>query len=222
MTTPADTSFLDAVTPLLAERSQAEVAAALRTEWPADKLVALLVTTDPRVRRAALECLGLIGAMEHCRYIALMLRTGTPEVAAAAEDSLWKIWMRSGSAWGVRTLRRAIDYVQNDRSAEALELLNVLTNSEPTYAEPHHQLGIALSLAERGGEALRSYRQTLRLNPYHYAAAQGAGQIYLERGVLRRAYDYYQHALQIHPRLEPAAEIARGLRQALGEASDSA
>ncbi len=217
MTTPAHGNFMNTVGGLLSDHRQQEVLRLLRADWPAEKLVAFLASPDDAVVEVAVVCLGLVGSMEQSRYVALLLRRESAAIIEAAEQSLWQIWMRSGSQWGVGTLRQAIDRMQAGKLEEAFDLLRILTEAEPEYAEPHHQRGLVLALLNRYGQALPAYHQALRLNPYHFAAAEGLGQIYLERGLLRRAYEYYQHALHVHPHLETAREIADGLKIAIGE-----
>ncbi|MBN2447500.1 MAG: hypothetical protein JXO22_12280, partial [Phycisphaerae bacterium] len=202
MASPAPSHFLETVGPLLATNNGQEVLRALQCDWPPDRLVALLISPDIEVARAAVVCLGLTGAMRHCRYVASMLHDSREALWASAETSLWQIWMRAGSEWGRRMLRRAVDRMSAEDYSEARRLLDVLALAEPEYAEAHHQRGLTSVLTDCSCQALQSYRQALRLNPYHFAAAQGLGQVYLDRGLLPRALEYYEYALNIHPRLE--------------------
>lgn len=221
MSSPTSTGqFLSAVAPLLEEDSRGEVLEALRRDWPPDRLVGFLVSSDKRLVKLAVTCLGLTGDKAQVRYVAAMLRSDSDELAAAAEESLWRIWMRAGSPEGNRALAAAVAEIRQDRYADAAALLQMLTLAEPAFAEAHHQLGLVHMLCDEPDEALPAYRQALRLNPYHFAAAQGLGQLYLAREDLLRALEYYELAARIHPRLPDVGELVAGLRQLLGEASN--
>ena len=213
--------FLDAVAPLLTDRPDPVVVRTLRDAWPAERLIPLLATEDAETQRLVVVCLGIVGQMTHCRYVAAMLRSPDNAVGEAAENSLWQIWMRAGTSWATQLLRRALAHVEVDAFAAADELLATITLSEPTFAEPHHQRGLVQTLLQESAVALPCYQQALRLNPYHFAAAEGIGQIYLERGALPRAHEYYAHALHINPRLTLAREIVTGLQEALRREHDA-
>lgn len=195
-----------------------EVLRALRRDWPADRLVGMLVSADPDLLTAVLVTLGMTGEMGHCKYIASLLRHRESPVALAAECALWHIWMRGGSSWGNDVLRRAVDEIEAGNYVEASELLDNLTLSEPMFAEAHHQAGLTAAMLGRTEDAVSFYRQTLRLNPYHFTAAEGLGQIYFDLAHYPRAREYYAYAVQIHPRRAEAQEMLLGLDRVIGAA----
>ena len=207
--------FARSYAPLLADGVDAGALEQVRRTYTPDRLIGFLAWPEEPVVRAALRCLGVLGRMEHCRYIAALLHVESDRTAALAEDALWAVWMRAGSPWGCQLLKQIIDTLAAQQLVAALELATGLTLAEPSYAEAHHQRGLALSLLERFDPASDAFRQTLRLNPYHFAAAAGAGQTMLELGRLRRAREYYHLALKIHPRLANVRDILAGLDAAL-------
>jgi tetratricopeptide (TPR) repeat protein len=209
--------FARSYAPLLADGVDAHTLDEVQRSYTPDGLVTFLAWPDEPVVRAALRCLAVFGRSEHCRYVATLLHHTSDRVAALAENALWSIWMRAGSPWGVQLLKHAIDTLASERVNTALELLAGLTLAEPAYAEAHHQRGLALSALEQFEPAAEAFRQSLRLNPYHFAAAAGAGLAMFEVGHLRRARDYYRLALKIHPRLANVQEMLVGLEAALGE-----
>lgn len=195
-----------------------DVLHALRRDWPADRLVGMLVSSDADLLQAVLTTLGLTGVMSHSKYVASLLRHREDEIAQTAEQALWHIWMRGGTPWGNDVLRRAVAEIEAGNFTQADELLENLTLSEPTFAEGQHQAGLTASMLGRNDDALAYYRQALRLNPYHFTSAEGLGQIYFDRQQYVRAREYYAYAVQIHPRLAEAQEMLVGLDRVIGAA----
>lgn len=179
--------------------------------WPPDCLTDLLCSTSLKVVRVATVCLGHTGAMPHCRFLAPLLRHIDDDIAQAAEDGLWSIWMRAGSLRGTRELADALRCIEADDFGSAVYLLSALAVREPGFAEVHHQRGIALCLLERLDEAEEAYRQAVQLNAYHFSAVAGLGHVRAEHGDVEGTLYYYRQALRINPRLsglpEAVAEI---------------
>lgn len=211
--------FIQTVAPLLrdAKEQPTSTIETLRDFWPPERLIPLLVWPDDEVVELAVRCLGLTGAMTHTRYLAALLPESSPKLLTHVEEGLWRIWHRGGSGWAVRVLKQASEEMRQENFAEALSLLDTLTLAEPTFAEAHHQHGLVMALTDDVQAALGPYRQALRLNPYHFAAAQGIGHAYLDRGVITRAVEYYEHAFRIHPRLEGVREMVEGLRKVVSD-----
>jgi tetratricopeptide (TPR) repeat protein len=216
-TFPIAGNFLEAARPLLNAPSRQDIADALRRDWPPERVASLLSSSHGGLVHAAVTCLGIIGTPGQNRAVAALLRHSDDAIATAAEQALWRIWMRAGSPWGRDQLRQATDLIAVDALQDASAVLEILIAGEPGFAEPHHQRGLVAALLDDYTTAVRSYRQALRLNPFHFAAAQGAGQVLLEREELRGALEYFTLAATIHPRLEHVHELIDGLKQALGE-----
>lgn len=199
--------------------SSGTVAELLLSHCPADGLVTLLSSDAGQILRAAIVTLGLKGSLEHCPALVALLRRENPDVVQLAERSLWRIWMRAGSGWGTGQLARAIDLIKGDRYGEALEVLDGIIATDPTFAEPYHQRGIALCLLDRLEEAAEAFRQALARNPYHFSAAVSLGHVCAQQGRLPAALRYYRRALELHPRLEGVAELVERLETIAGRES---
>jgi tetratricopeptide (TPR) repeat protein len=165
--------------------------------------------------RGAIARLAASGSMTHASRLTPLLAHPDPRVAADAETALWNIWMRAGTPAGVEELARAVDCVQSDHLEQALSLLTVLCITEPVFAEAHHQRAIVLHLLERTQEAQAAYRETLRANPEHFAAAAGLGHVYAEHGELLAALQQYRRALRLNPRLTEIREAVFQIEAAL-------
>ncbi len=174
------------------------------------EVVPLISSEDAAIVRTAVLYLGVYGTTRECPVLALCLHHADEGVVALAERGLWSIWMQAGSLEGNRHLATAVQRLSSGDSAAAIRTLSLLSTTEPGFAEAQFQLGLALSTADRPDEASRCYRETLRLNPYHFAAAASLGHVCVEQGNLAAALHYYRQALRIHPRL---ADVPEALRQ---------
>lgn len=148
--------------------------------------------------------------------LAALLRHRDADVVRLAERGLWELWMNGGSPRGVRRLARAVSAMDDGELERAEAELCELTAAEPSFAEAHHQRGIALSLLERPDEAAVHYRRCVSLNRYHFAAMTGLGSAYVAIGDLSAALREYRGAVRIHPRLEGAAELIGHCQTAVG------
>lgn len=167
-----------------------------------------LVLNSPAVEtvRAGVVYLGVHGTAREITPLVMLLRHPDVGVAELAEYGLWNIWMQAGSSSGNRRLATAIEMIQLQQPRPAIRTLASLTDDEPHFAEAFHQLGIAHAMLEHWENASQAYRQALRLNPHHFAAAAGLGNVCLEQFNPVGALYYYRRALQIHPRLPGIAE----------------
>ena len=215
MVSDSDRAFLIAVDPPLAAGDLPAALARLRANWPPERLVELTASPLEAVAKLAATCLGLTGSMEHCRRLAALLGHADEQVVVAAEDALWSIWMRAGSADGNRRLGIAVQRLQTGEFESALGVLRELIALEPTLAEAHHQQAIALHSLGRHEEAEEAYQAALDRHPHHFAAAAGRGHICVERDDYAGALDFYKRALKIHPRLAGIREVVPQLEAAL-------
>ncbi len=187
----------------------------LLSDCTVDELVPLLRSETRDILRATIVCLGRKGNLAHNQLLAELLHHDDTEIAALAEDSLWMIWMRAGSDWGNTLLGSANDQIRDSEFERAVETLETISAIEPEFAEAHHQRGIALSLLDRPQEAAEAFRQTLRLNRYHFSAALNLGHACAEQSDLRGALRHYRYALRLNPRLEELPVIVKQLKSAL-------
>jgi tetratricopeptide (TPR) repeat protein len=193
----------------------------LLSDCTLDELAALLKSDTRDILRATIVCLGRKGNMAHNRMLADLLRHADAEIACLAENSLWQIWMRAGTEWGNALLGRANDLIRDGDFERAVCILEQLSTAEPDVAEAHHQRGIALSLLERPEQAGAAFRQTLRLNRYHFSAAVSLGHACVEQCDLAGALRYYRYAIRLNPRLDEIPEVVKRLKAVVGKRRES-
>jgi tetratricopeptide (TPR) repeat protein len=207
--------FLDAVSAHLACGRTSEVYRALDREWTPERLAEMLGSDEPDVLVCACRCLGMIGEMSHCNSLAGLLRHARDDVSSAAEQALWTIWARQGSARARELLHAASRLVEESNLADALALTERAVALDPRFAEAHHQCALVLHSIDQAEAAAESYRAALRLNPHHFAAAAGLGHLCAAEGDLAGALRWYRMALSLHPKLEELREMVPQIEAAL-------
>jgi len=188
----------------------------LRAQSPADVLAEVLGSPPAEVQRAAVVALGWKGVAAHGSLLRGLLHHPETGLADLAEDSLWRLWLRAGSARSNADLARAIDLIQSNRCHEALAALDSLLAAEPAFAEAHHQRGIALFMLDRPADAALAFKRAVELNPDHYPAMVSLGHAALHQGELRSALLCYRRALELNPRLTTVREMAQKLELMVG------
>lgn len=211
---PGAVVFLAEVGPIVGRGRVADALAALNGRWNPQRLTELLASQDTRAAALAARCLGMTGDMESCPDLVRLLARPDREITPAAEDALWSLWMRASSETATQALTAAMRLIDEGNCGAALELLHDLIEVEPQFAEAHHQAALAHHSLSDFPAAEQEYRETVRLNPFHYAALAGLGHLAVERGDLSSALQFYRRAVQIHPRLEGVSELLPALEAA--------
>ncbi len=171
--------------------------------------------------RSAVLYLSAAGSREEAGVLSLLLHHPDQGVVELAEYGLWRIWMQSGTVRGNRALSEGIAQLKRGELSAADQTLRRLIADEPGFAEAHFQHGLVLASLERVSEADRAYRQALKLNPGHFAAAAALGHACVEQHNLVGALYYYRRAIEIHPRLDGIAEVVRELERSVGRGYDA-
>lgn len=181
----------------------------------------LLRDARPDAVRAAVLYLGLNGTPAEAPVLATLLHHTDAEVVDLAEYGLWRIWIQGGSPPENRRLAAAISLAHAGQQEAALRALDAMLSEDPRLAEAHFQRGLVLVALGRLVEADGAYRQALKLNPHHFAAAAALGHVCVEQYNPVGALYYYRRALQIHPRLDGIVDAVRSLEQRLGHRGDA-
>jgi tetratricopeptide (TPR) repeat protein len=124
------------------------------------------------------------------------------EAADAAESSINKIWLQSGSdtvdllmSWSLKAMSEK-DY------ALALDYLDRVTIMKPDYAEGWNTRATVHYLLEDYAQSIADIHQTLALEPRHFGAMSGLGMILHQLGEDKRAIEVFHQALTIDPYLD--------------------
>jgi tetratricopeptide (TPR) repeat protein len=92
--------------------------------------------------------------------------------------------------------RRYADRGMDDKSAEVwAEVIKI----DPTMAEAHYNLGVALSKLERNEEALQHFKKSTDINPYFLKGYFAIGNALVTQELYEEAAQNYIKALEINP-----------------------
>jgi len=157
----------------------------------ASSLIALCLATthvladqsDPRLDRLFIE----------------LQDAGNPVIAKRAEAEIWTIWHDTPDQRSLEIMRNARRALDSGKFPDAIELLNELVEYAPGYAEAWNQRAIVLYIAEDYAGSLRDIEQALALEPRHFGALSGRGQVYLQLQEWELALQSFELALNRNP-----------------------
>ena len=195
------------------QHAMREFGMAVGERYSESTLQRLLASGELATRRAAALALGLLGTFESNPYLGKGLQDDDTLLRKFAADSLWAIWLRSGSDEQNQELAEAL---QLPDLAQALAALDELVREAPEFAEARNQRAMLRFRRGDYSHAAKDCKAVLKLNPFHFGAAAGLGQCLIRMNKPRAALVAYQNALAIHPGLD-LAETIRELESALDE-----
>jgi len=131
---------------------------------------------------------------------------------AAAEDSVWAHWCSHEHADAEAAMERICDAIAVHNLPQALRLLDRLVGERPLWAEAWNKRAVVHFLLEDDAASAEDIRRTLELEPRHFGALAGLGQLALRAGDEGAALSAFEHALKLNPNLEQVQEAARLLR----------
>jgi tetratricopeptide (TPR) repeat protein len=170
------------------------------------------------VRRGAVLALGFLGDYRVNATLGRALQDEDRTVRSLAEDSIRNVWTRDGAEEDRRELGLIIRLISAQQFQPAIRRATRLLGRAAWFAEVWNQRAIASFSLGRYEEAIRDCREALEINPYHFAAAAGMGQAYLELGGRDSALESFRRALRLNPDLEAVrVQVARLVRLADNE-----
>lgn len=166
-------------------------------------------------RRAAAGRLAEVGGAAATSELAKALRDADAEVRERAQAALWAIWQRSGDAEVDRLLQRGIVLMAEGRYPDAVAVFSEVIARAPAFAEGWNKRATVYYLMGDDDRSLADCEEVIRRNPIHFGALSGFGLLYLRKGELERAADYFERALGVNPNLEQVAAVLEQIRQVL-------
>lgn len=195
----------------------AQFIAAVAAKYSLATLQRLAASGDRYSRRAAALALGLIGDMRSNAVLGPLLRSRDRKLRLVVDDALRAISAREGTAAQRQQLERVVRCNECGHFERSIELATHLIESTGGTSETYHQRSLALFQLDSIESSIDDCRQSLRLNPYHYAAMVGLGHCHLELGDLLESLFWFRQALDVYPDLEAVRLQIRRLEKAIQE-----
>lgn len=153
-------------------------------------------------RRAAVFALGHLGDYESNAVVGRALNDNDRGVRTLADHAIRSLWIRCGSPADRKRLNQVVRLNASQRYEEAIQTANQLVDRTPWIPEGWNQRAVAFYSTARYHEAINDCVQALELNSYHFGAAAGMGQCYLQLGDRPAALESFRRALRLNPGLE--------------------
>ncbi len=146
------------------------------------------------------------------------LKGADPSAAVQIEGRIYEIWSQSGSPSMDLLLTRGRDALEEGDNIKAIRHFTALIDHAPDFAEGYNGRATAYFQVGRFGLSLEDIRQTLRLNPRHFAAMSGLALILEELGHKEDALAAWREVEKLHPNREGLKDaITRLEREVEGE-----
>jgi tetratricopeptide (TPR) repeat protein len=171
-----------------------------------------LKSPDVDARLAGAAGLARFGEMADADILLEELYDEDLQVRAVAEMAVWQVWMRSGDARVDGLLKSGIRRMDDGQMAPAVEDFTRVIELRPDFAEGWNKRATAYYLMGDYDQSLKDCDEVVKRNPHHFGALSGYGLIYVQRGELERALEYFERALEVNPNMpgvEQSIEMIR-------------
>jgi len=175
-----------------------------------------LSDADAARRREAVARLGEVGVMADAKALVAQLRDTDEETRSGAEESLWKIWARSGDEKVDAQYRQGIRQMEAGLAKDAVATFSRIIKMKPGFAEAWNKRATLYFLMGEHEKSLADCDEVMKRNPYHFGALAGYFQIYVQMEDFERALKYGRRALEVNPNMEGVRTGVEALERMLG------
>ena len=134
------------------------------------------------------------------------------------ESMIWSVWTGHDDPAAVEGMGRALRMMSANSLEVAERVLDKLVHDFPDWAEAWNKRATLYFMMDRDDDSTSDIAATLRLEPRHFGALSGFGQICLRRGDEAGALIAFEEALRLHPGLDDLRNVIHDLSQKFGGA----
>ena len=156
--------------------------------------------TDPEKRAEVLKAL----------YARLATETRA-DMAKSISKAIERVWDSSGSPTHDLLLQRASKAIKEKKYDLAFPLLDTIVELQPDFAEAFSVRAYAFFAKNEPHRALADLRRVLALDPKHYRALEGVGQILRDLGEKKAALEAYRKLIEVYPLFDGAQKAVEQL-----------
>lgn len=128
-----------------------------------------------------------------------LAKAANPQDAAPVAEAIERLWLYSGSDTVNLLMERAAKAANEKNNGLALSLLDAVVELAPDFAEGWNRRAYVYFLQNDTQRALGDLRRVLALDPHHYKALEGLGQILREIGEKKAALKVFQELQRVNP-----------------------
>jgi tetratricopeptide (TPR) repeat protein len=177
-----------------------------------EQAIAGLASDSAAARHLAIRWFAVSGTYADADLLIERLADDDAQLRADAEGAVWVLWSRSGDAEVDDLLQGGIRDMNEGHMAQAVETFTRIIERKPEFAEGWNKRATAYYLMNDLDQSLKDCDEVMKRNPNHFGALSGYGLIYIKRGELERALEYFQRALAIDPNLRGVEESIELIR----------
>jgi tetratricopeptide (TPR) repeat protein len=123
------------------------------------------------------------------------------------EELIWALWISHADEDAAERMASACDAIVRGTFDVAATLLDDLVTRFPDWAEAWNKRALVAYIQHRDAEALADMARVLAIEPRHFGALAGFGQLCLRLSHLHEARAAFTIALQFNPHLQGVAEL---------------
>ena len=135
--------------------------------------------------------------------------------AGALEALIWQIWLENEDDDVNLLMRRGIVHMGQGQATLALAAFDAIVQKAPNFAEGWNKRATLYFLIGDFTSSVADIERTLALEPRHFGALSGLGQIYLALDKKSAALRAFEGALAIDPHLMSIREVVEDLKKEL-------
>ncbi len=123
----------------------------------------------------------------------------TAAEAERLEGRIWSLWLEAPDEDAALLLDGVQDAMREGDAERGLELADRLVELAPGFAEGWNKRATLLYVTGDFDASVADIRETLALEPRHFGAISGLGQIFLRRGEPAAALEAFREVLRLSP-----------------------
>jgi tetratricopeptide (TPR) repeat protein len=144
------------------------------------------------------------------------LKVASAAEAPAIQEAIWEIWVAAPDDLANLMMLQGMVAMQEGRLPQAIAAFSGLIEHSPDLAEGWNKRATAYFLAGRFDQSVQDIERTLRLEPRHFGALAGLGQINLALGRTEAARQAFEQALAVNPHLDGVRSMLEEMKAKAG------
>jgi tetratricopeptide (TPR) repeat protein len=144
----------------------------------------------------------------------LILQTSEKQIEVrVVENLIWSTWIQHDDGAIYRLMQFGIKAMADRRFDDAVEVFTALIDQAPDYAEAWNKRATVYFIQGKLALSSVDVERTLALEPRHFGALSGLGQIEMLRGNGDAALKAFEDVVRVHPRMAGMHALIRDLKQ---------
>ena len=127
--------------------------------------------------------------------------TKSPGEAEQVQEIIWALWLESANAEVNLLMLEGVDAMNGADFKRAMTAFDSMVEVDPKFAEGWNKRATVEFLTGDFKASVGDIQKTLELEPRHWGALSGLGQIYVALGDEEAALRAFKRALEINPHL---------------------